>query len=209
MSKPTKKKTEHKTRPRRALRAPSDSIVSALNHPVRFAALNIMAERVASPSDVAREIGETVGAVAYHVRLLRDLGAIELVEKVQRRGAFESYYRATVRPWFSDAEYGRLPARQRRAMFAPTIRGIVDGAVRALATGGFDDLRAHASRTAFDVDDEGYAEVVALLEKTVERLVEIEAESAVRGSDKTQPTEVTLLHYRPTPVADARRNGTA
>src|SRR4051794_8356749 len=186
------------SRPRRKLAAPSERIVKAMNHPIRFAALSILAERVASPSDLAKELGETVGAVAYHVRILRDLGAIELVETAQRRGATESYYRATVRPWYSDDEYARLPARRRRELFAPTIRTIVDDAIRALANGGFDDPRAHASRSAFDVDDEGYDALVQLLADTLEKVTEIQAASANRvaksGNDTRRRTEVALLH---------------
>jgi DNA-binding transcriptional ArsR family regulator len=196
------------SRPRRKLAAPNERIVKAMNHPIRFAALSILAERVASPSDLAKELGETVGAVAYHVRILRDLGAIELVETAQRRGATESYYRATVRPWFSDDEYSRLPARRRRELFAPTIRMIVDDAVRALAKGGFDDPRAHASRSAFDVDDEGYDELVALLAETLERIAEIQAGVANRAvkaeKDTRRRTEIALLHFEPTPAAKER-----
>src|SRR4051794_14321945 len=132
-------------RPRRRLAPPPEGVVKAMNHPIRFAALSILAERVASPSDIAEELDETVGAVAYHVRILCALGAIELVRTEQRRGATESYYRATVRPWYSDAEYARLPARRRRELFAPTIRTIVDDAVRALANGGVGEGQAHAS----------------------------------------------------------------
>lgn len=198
------------SRPRRKLSAPSDRIVKAMNHPIRFAALSILAERVASPSDIAEELDETVGAVAYHVRILRDLGAIELVSTAQRRGAVESYYRATVRPWFSDAEYARLPARRRRELFAPTIRNIVDDAVRALAKGGFDDREAHASRVVFDVDEQGYDGVVAALAEALERVVDIQAESANRAAatpgTKRRRTEVAILHFEPTPAAAERRS---
>jgi DNA-binding transcriptional ArsR family regulator len=196
------------SRPRRKLAAPSERIVKAMNHPIRFAALSILAERVASPSDLAKELGETVGAVAYHVRILRDLGAIELVETAQRRGATESYYRATVRAWYSDDEYARLPARRRRELFAPTIRTIVDDAVRAVANGGFDEPRAHASRTALDVDDEGYEELVELLAATLDRVTAIQAAAADRAAgaaqDKRRRTEVALLHFAPTPAAKER-----
>lgn len=207
--------TVHKkpsSRPRRKLAAPSERIVKAMNHPIRFAALSILAERVASPSDLAKELGETVGAVAYHVRILRDLGAIELVETAQRRGATESYYRATVRAWYSDDEYARLPARRRRELFAPTIRTIVDDAVRALANGGFDDTRAHASRTAFDVDDQGFDELVAVLAETAEKVQAIQAAAATRaekpGAANVRRTEVALLHFTPTPAAKERARRT-
>ncbi len=36
-----------------------------------------------------------VSHLAYHIRVLRQLGFIELVETRQRRGALEHFYRAT------------------------------------------------------------------------------------------------------------------
>ena len=59
--------------------------------------------------------GEVRVAGVDYGPLDEDLGAIELVETAQRRGATESYYRATVRPWYSDDEYAKLPARRRRS----------------------------------------------------------------------------------------------
>jgi DNA-binding transcriptional ArsR family regulator len=201
--------TTEKSKRTRKIAAPDERILKAMNHPVRFSALTILAERTASPSQLAQELGETVGAVAYHVRVLLDLGAIELVETRQRRGAIESFYRATVRPWFSDAEYAQLPVRARRQLFAPTIQAIVDDTVRALANGGFDEPRAHASWTAIDVDDQGYDDIVAVLEETLERVVEIQAEAANRasgdGADQRRRTEIALLHFHPTPAPQARR----
>jgi DNA-binding transcriptional ArsR family regulator len=206
MASADKKRSTAKTR--RKLAAPSERIVKSMNHPIRFSALSILSERVASPSDIAEELGETVGAVAYHVRILRDLGAIELVDTAQRRGATESYYRAAVRPWYSEEEYARLPARRRRELFAPTIRTVVDDAVRALANGGFDDPRAHVTRTAFDVDTKGREELAELMAQTAARVAEIQSASDGRASgakkDTRKRTEVALLHFTPTPAAKER-----
>jgi DNA-binding transcriptional ArsR family regulator len=68
--------------------------VKALAHPVRVRALAILVEREASPSELADELGEPLGNVSYHVRLLHDLGLIELVSTTPRRGAIEHHYRA-------------------------------------------------------------------------------------------------------------------
>src|SRR3954452_9904644 len=121
-------KTPRGAQPQREPEEPDDRILKAMNHPIRFAALTILAERVASPSEIAKQLGESVGAAAYHVRILRDLGAIELVKTAQRRGATESFYRATVRAWLSDDQLAQLPTEARRALFAPTLRLIVNDA---------------------------------------------------------------------------------
>lgn len=70
------------------------SAVKALAHPLRVRALAILTEREASPSELAEELNEPLGNVSYHVRLLHDLGLIELVGTTPRRGAIEHHYRA-------------------------------------------------------------------------------------------------------------------
>jgi predicted ArsR family transcriptional regulator len=50
-----------------------------------------------SPKAIAEVLGLDVRQVAYHVRVLRKLGCIELVETQQRRGTVEHIYRAVDR----------------------------------------------------------------------------------------------------------------
>jgi DNA-binding transcriptional ArsR family regulator len=204
----TKQKSATKRERRPAAPAPNDQVVKAMSHPIRFQALTILNERVASSKEIAEEVGETIGAVAYHVRVLLDLGAIELVETKRRRGAIESFYRATVRSFFTDAEYEKLPARTRRQLFAPTVQRIVDDALTALPRGGFDDKRAHASWTALDLDEQAYEEAARLLGETLDRLLELQAEAAGRvvesGKDTRRRREFAMLHFEPTPRGDAR-----
>src|SRR3954454_4547461 len=205
---PTKQKTTPKRPAKPSAGAPTDLVVKAMSHPIRFQALTILNDRVASSKEIAEEVGETIGAVAYHVRVLLDLGAIELVETKRRRGAVESFYRATMRSFFTDAEYEKLPARTRRQLFAPTVQRIVDDALTALPRGGFDDPRAHASWTALDLDEQGYEDAAALLGETLERLLAIQAQCADRvakaGKDQRVRQEVALLNFRPTPRAAVR-----
>lgn len=72
-------------------------LAKALSNPLRAQALNLIAEGVASPKLIAEELGLDVRNVAYHVRVLKRLGCIELVETQQRRGALEHLYQVTER----------------------------------------------------------------------------------------------------------------
>jgi DNA-binding transcriptional ArsR family regulator len=69
----------------------------AVAHPLRVTILELLDGRVASPIELARELGEPIGNVSYHARALRQLGAIRLVRTRQRRGAIEHFYTASVR----------------------------------------------------------------------------------------------------------------
>ncbi len=84
--------------PSRGREEPDAILIKALSHPVRARALIALNQRVASPSEIADEQGEAVGYVAYHVRVLHELGVIELVNTRQVRGATQHFYRGTARP---------------------------------------------------------------------------------------------------------------
>lgn len=73
------------------------SLATALSNPLRARALELIADGIASPKLIAEELDLDVRAVAYHVRVLRKLGCIELVETLPRRGAVEHIYKAIER----------------------------------------------------------------------------------------------------------------
>lgn len=70
-------------------------LLKALAHPLRAKALPLFAEGAVSPIQVAKRLDVDVSHIAYHIRVLRKLGFIELVETRQRRGALEHFYRAS------------------------------------------------------------------------------------------------------------------
>ena len=60
-------------------------------------AVRLETEVITGDDRFADKLAEPLGNVSYHVRTLADLGLIELVRKVPRRGAIEHYYRAPER----------------------------------------------------------------------------------------------------------------
>jgi DNA-binding transcriptional ArsR family regulator len=69
-------------------------LAKALSNDVRARALELLAEGPKSPKSIAAELELDLRSVAYHVRVLKKLGCIELVETLPRRGAVEHVYRA-------------------------------------------------------------------------------------------------------------------
>ncbi len=69
-------------------------LVKALSNGVRARALDLIAAGARSPKTIASELRLDIRSVAYHVRVLKKLGCIELVETRPRRGAVEHIYRA-------------------------------------------------------------------------------------------------------------------
>lgn len=177
-------------------REPDENILKAIAHPLRFRVLVTLSRRVASPNEVARELGEPLGRVSHHVRLLAKLGTIELVETRHRRGAVEHFYRAAVTPVIDDEAWASLPLGVRRSLAKQPIQGALEDIVAAAAGGGFDHALMHASVTRLRLDRRGREEVAAALASALERVVEIRAEARQRaGPAELEPTEVVMLHF--------------
>ena len=107
-------------------------IAKALAHPLRARILQRLGERVASPGDLAVELGAPLGVVSYHVRMLRDYDCVELVRTEPRRGALQHFYRATARPNLDEDQWRTLPSGLRRELTGETIQDLVTD----LAAGG-------------------------------------------------------------------------
>lgn len=179
-----------------------ERLAKALSHPLRQRILQRLNEGgIRSPNELSRELGDPLGNVSYHVRILRELDCVELVRTEQRRGALEHYYRATAEPWLDDEQWARLPAAFRRKTLGRTLSEILDGASAASRETGFDHPEVKVDRIELQLDEEAWNEVVQLLNDTHEAALRIQAESAQRleiGANGDEPirTELGLLHFR-------------
>jgi hypothetical protein len=155
---------------------------------------------VASPSELAGELGEPLGNVSYHVRTLAELKCIELVRTTPRRGAVEHHYRATVRPWFKAKDWGELPASVRRSISGETLDLIFRETTEAATSGSFDSIDSrHVSRTQLALDEQGWDELTQLLAELLERALEIESDAAERAAqdngEQSIASRLVLMHY--------------
>lgn len=179
-----------------------DRLAKALSHPLRQRILQLLNRKVSSPREIAEELGEKISDVGYHVRMLQQYGAIERVRTEPRRGAVKHFYRATTRAMLDDQQLAQLPTSAQRSIRAVVLGEIVDHVRHALERHGFDRPDAHVSWTTFELDEEGYAEMTALVDGTLERAFEVQARSierrARRGSDEGElRTELALMHFLP------------
>jgi DNA-binding transcriptional ArsR family regulator len=187
-------------------------LVRAIGHPLRLRLLTIFNERVASPSDLAAELGEPIGNVSYHTRILARLGCVELVRTKQVRGAVEHYYRAVVRPVFTDEDWAELPMSIRKSLAGAVLAEIADDISAAAGQGGFDRDEVHLSRTPLTLDRKGWQDLNELLQGIYERALEIQAESASRlhsdGAEASDAALMALLLFEPpTGEAQATKRG--
>ncbi len=186
-------------------------LVKALAHPLRMRILTLLDLKVASPSDLAEELGEPLGNVSYHVRFLANLGCLELVKTTPRRGAVEHHYRAIMRPWFRPKDWAEIPRSARGSISNAVLAQIWKDAAAAVEAGTFESRPdRHVSRTPLVLDDAGWEEVVDLLNETLDRILEIQAEAAGRMEDvedqqSSTCSQVVLMHYESAVERPARR----
>jgi DNA-binding transcriptional ArsR family regulator len=171
-------------------------IAKALAHPLRARILQRLGERVASPGDLAVELGAPLGVVSYHVRMLRDYDCVELVRTEPVRGALQHFYKATARPNLDEAQWRTLPTTLRTELIGETIEGLVGDLAEAADAGKLEDPALVLTRTPLELDEKGCKKLNKLLARTHEQALAIASESAARGSEQAFGTEIGLLHFR-------------
>ena len=171
-----------------------EALLRAISHPLRHRLLGMLDGRVASPNQLARELDLPLGRVSYHIRLLSDLGAIELVGTEPRRGALEHFYRAVTTVWFSEADWTKLPRSARRGILGQNLQQIFGNVTAAADAGGFDHPGSLVLRAPLELDDESMHELSRLLRDAVDRAREISARAAERG-DAAISAEFSVLLF--------------
>ena len=157
------------------------ALIKALGHPLRAQLLTIFTERVASPNELANELGEGLSQTSYHVKVLRDLDLIELQSTQPRRGAVEHFYKATARPMLHNEEWEQLDPLARQAFSGYIVETLLADAAKAMQAGTFDKREdRHLSRSPVLVDEEGWREVAAAQDAALQSILDAQAASAER-----------------------------
>lgn len=174
-------------RKRQLDKSPQEVLVKALNHPVRVKALTILTERTASPKEIAAEIETPLSNVSYHVRVLDELGLVEIREEESVRGSVAHFYRAVERPLIHNPDWEKLSPRVRSAFSSYVIETLMSDAASSLQAGLFDrrDDR-HLTRTPLVLDERGWRKVTAIQIKALEGILKEQTAAASRlsSSDK-------------------------
>jgi len=160
------------------------TLAAAVAHPIRSKCLVILAERVASPAEIARQLHLDVSKVGYHVNALADANLIEEIRNRPVRGAVEHFYRAVQLPIVSNEQEEAFSEEERRVV-AETILSIhAANAAHSLEEGTFlERPDHHLTRLAFNVDEEGWNEATAAYMELYDRIFEIQEAASERMRD--------------------------
>src|SRR3954447_23492496 len=97
------------------------TIAKAYAHPLRMEIMDLLDDRVASPSQLAAELGSPLSLTSYHVRQLVSWGLVKLVRRRQVRGSIEHFYTALVRPTVYDETWAKIPSFVKRALVGSSL----------------------------------------------------------------------------------------
>jgi DNA-binding transcriptional ArsR family regulator len=197
-SKTAKRSKKGKSRAK-SKRGVNQALVKSLAHELRAEILAILNERMASPNELAKELGEGLSQVSYHVKVLKDYEVIRLVKTEPRRGAVEHYYRATSRAYLTDRDWHELPKSAREAMSADLFQMILDDVVASLEEEAFDEREdRHMSWTPMLVDEQGWKEINGMLDATLKQILKAQAASVkrlARSNEEGINMSVSILGY--------------
>lgn len=185
----------------------TQQLAKALAHPLRVRILTSLHKGISSPNQLSQELGEPLGNVSYHVKTLLEYDCVELVKTEPRRGAVEHFYRATERAFFNDSDWAKIPASARKGITGVVLESIGTDATAALIAGTIDARTdSHVSHTPLVIDEQGWKEINAMLEETLNRAIEIQEEAANRladGKTESLSTKLAILHFE-SPEANAK-----
>jgi DNA-binding transcriptional ArsR family regulator len=162
-------------------RKATENRIKAMGHPLRASILRILADRTASPAEMARELDEELSNVSYHTKQLVGFECAELVSTRPVRGALEHFYRATERHLIDTEEWEELDPVIAEDLVCEFMQKILDDFVasaRAQLIGNDKDF--HLTRTPLVLDEEGMQEALEVHERARLEILEIEARSTAR-----------------------------
>lgn len=177
-----------------------ERVLKAQSHPIRAHILNILSEGPSSPAKMQRRMDNvSLNLVCHHVKVLKDVGLIELVDVRHHGGRREHIYRALQRQYLTLEEWLAVDPKVRNPITTTILSQISEDTTRSIAEGKFAELEDnHLSRSPIELDREGWKEVIDILETALEGVLEAHARSAERSRESGEPlmiARVVIMQY--------------
>jgi hypothetical protein len=157
---------------------------------MRVRILEVLNERDMSPSEfvsngLTEDFSEnSVSKVSYHFRELEKFGCLEVVKTTPVRGALEKTYRGTARAHHDTTDFSALTFDQRQKISRTTFLSLSARAESSMMSGHFDRRPdRHQSWLLMDVDEDGWSELMGVLDYALSEAERIKLESAERTAE--------------------------
>lgn len=180
--------------PRGSAESIDQRLVRSVAHPLRVKILEALTDHVASPNTLAEKLKSDLSGVAYHTRELDRLGALELVDTGQVRGAIEHFYKAKPGAFVGDPRWRKVPQSLLSGVSAATLQTFLDKAIAALEAGTLDGRADTVFRwMPISLDEEGWKEVVAIMEEATKLMLAAHLRSQDRISESGDKNVVSAV----------------
>jgi DNA-binding transcriptional ArsR family regulator len=182
-------------------RTAAEGRLEAVRHPLRSAILQVLTNRAASPSEMAKELAADLPSVSHHTKRLVELGCAELAYERKTGSSVEHVYRATERhlvelgDWNAVIESGPEFAEFLVGEYMQAI--VNDFALAADAEVGQDE-DFHISRTPVSVDAQGLDEAMEIFERAFAEMADVHRRALERGNATIRMSS-SLALFRLTP----------
>ena len=175
----------------------SKQLGDLLQSPDRVKALVVLLERTASPKELSEHLGISLSMASHHVQVLLKMQLIEHVRDEPRRGAVAHFYRAVMRPIWSDEDWEKLSVEERQQYATWAVQLMICDVVEALAAGTFNArVDTHTSRSSLLLDEQGRQELHAIQDRALKASLKVEAGSSKRhtenGAERSQVMSMIL-----------------
>lgn len=159
-------------------------LARALAHPVRVEILRVLGEQAGSPVQLADLLGEPLGNISYHTKVLVDNDCIELVETRPVRGAVQHFYRAKPHATFGTRRWRKVPRALRSDLAGSALNEFNSRAIDALKAGTFQEREGSTlTWLPLTVDERGWDEIEGILEGLEKRFQAIGEKCSGRLQD--------------------------
>jgi DNA-binding transcriptional ArsR family regulator len=156
-------------------------LVKALGHPLRVRILEALQGRVASPTELSKEMDVSLGVIAYHANTLEESGCLQLVKTRPRRGALEHFFTATPRSFIGHQDWRLAPRSLRGEVTAAAVQTFLDKVAEAAAAGTIDSCEdTTLNWMPMTVDRRGRGEVQEILGTALKELTAVHTRSGKR-----------------------------
>jgi hypothetical protein len=196
-----KKATRGRKPPRPWRQIIDECVGKALSNSFRQQILWIINEGAVSPSEIAKELGETLNKVCHHIGVLKRAKCIELAFTRTVGNRVQHFYKANSRAFLDDVEWPSVPDSLKGGLRATLLRNVLDDAIQAVVDGTYDSIEsvpAHMSWTPMILDTRGWEELTEILERALLGAVAVQESTkerlAASGKAGTSCT-VSILGY--------------
>jgi DNA-binding transcriptional ArsR family regulator len=168
-------------------------MVRALAHPLRVGILRQLEEGPSGPKRLADRLGEKLGNVSYHMKVLLKCDCIELVETIPRRGAVEHIYSLKPNGAIGSRTWKEVPSALRTRYAGTALADFTTRAVEALDAGTVESREGSGvTWLPLNVDEQGWKELERVIGNLEERFRAVADKSAKRMDSPTDGVPVIV-----------------